>query len=52
MQNALTKKVLPTTFQILHFHMSILVLLLLLGVKAQNMKMDFNTGGTWRQVGQ
>ena len=21
-------------------------------VKARNMKMDFNTGGTWRQVGQ
>ena len=23
-----------------------------LGVKVLNMKMDFNTGGTWRQVGQ
>ena len=23
-----------------------------LGVKVRNMKMDFNTGGTWRQVGQ
>ena len=23
-----------------------------LGVKVQNMKMDFNTGGTWRWVGQ
>ena len=23
-----------------------------LDVKVQNMKMDFNTGGTWRQVGQ
>ena len=22
------------------------------GVKVRNMKMDFNTGGTWRQVGQ
>ena len=22
------------------------------GVKVQNMKMDFNTGGTWRQIGQ
>ena len=26
--------------------------LCLLGVKVRNMKMDFNTGGTWRQVGQ
>ena len=24
----------------------------ILGVKVRNMKMDFNTGGTWRQVGQ
>ena len=24
----------------------------ILGVKVQNMKMDFNTEGTWRQVGQ
>ena len=24
----------------------------LLGVKVPNMKMDFNTGGTWRRVGQ
>ena len=23
----------------------------LVGVKVQNMKMDFNTGGTWRRVG-
>ena len=23
-----------------------------LGVKVRNMKMDFNTGGTWRRVGQ
>ena len=23
-----------------------------LGVKVQNMKMDFNTGDTWRRVGQ
>ena len=23
-----------------------------IGVKVRNMKMDFNTGGTWRQVGQ
>ena len=23
-----------------------------LGVKVWNMKMDFNTGGTWRRVGQ
>ena len=23
-----------------------------LGVHVRNMKMDFNTGGTWRQVGQ
>ena len=22
------------------------------GVKVRNMKMDFNTGGTWRRVGQ
>ena len=22
-----------------------------LGVKVRNMKMDFNTGGTWRRVG-
>ena len=26
--------------------------LLTLGVKVQNMKMDFKTGGTWGQVGQ
>ena len=25
---------------------------LVLGVKVRNMKMDFNTGGTWRRVGQ
>ena len=24
----------------------------ILGVKVRNMKMDFNTGGTWRRVGQ
>ena len=24
----------------------------ILGVKLQNMKMHFNTGGTWRRVGQ
>ena len=23
-----------------------------IGVKVRNMKMDFNTGGTWHQVGQ
>ena len=23
-----------------------------LGVKVRNIKMDFNTGGTWRRVGQ
>ena len=23
-----------------------------LGVKVRNLKMDFNTGGTWRRVGQ
>ena len=23
-----------------------------LGVKVRNMKMDFNTGGTWHRVGQ
>ena len=23
-----------------------------LGVKVRNMKMDFNTGGTWRRVGK
>ena len=28
------------------------ILLSWLGVKVQNMKMDFNTGGTWRWVGQ
>ena len=24
----------------------------ILGVKVRNMKIDFNTGGTWRRVGQ
>ena len=24
----------------------------IIGVKVQNMKMDFNTGGPWRRVGQ
>ena len=49
----------------LHVHTNIAVLLKMkknsaikngcmpkLGVKVRNMKMDFNTGGTWRQVGQ
>ena len=25
---------------------------IILGVQVRNMKMDFETGGTWRQVGQ
>ena len=29
-----------------------LLLSSLLGVKVRNLKMDFNTGDTWRQVGQ
>ena len=28
------------------------VLQCIVGVKVRNMKMDFNTGGTWRGVGQ
>ena len=38
--------IMPTKFQVTkneHIH---------LGVKVQNMKMDFNTEGTWRRVGQ
>ena len=27
-------------------------ILYILGVKVRNMKMDFNTGGTWRRFGQ
>ena len=30
----------------------ILLLICTLGVKVRNLKMDFNTGGTWRWVGQ
>ena len=27
------------------------IVILILGVKIRNMKMDFNTGGTWSRVG-
>ena len=42
-------------FTYLHYYLSILRTVSMyctLGVKVGNMKMNFNTGGTWRQVGQ
>ena len=31
-------------------HIAIVPSYVLLGVKVRNMKMDFNTGGTWRRA--
>ena len=34
------------------YHLSVLLYTYLVGVKVRNMIIDFNTGGTWGQVGQ